>query len=45
MVIITHKGYYVPYGYMGHIGDNKYRLFVSDTEYDEWYNEIVNGNE
>lgn len=30
------KGYWVPSGYMGYIGNGKYMLFASDTEYIEW---------
>lgn len=31
-------GYYVGYGYMGYVG-NGYRLFATESEYDEWFNE------
>lgn len=30
------KGYIVPSGYMGHIGNNKYMLFATESEYIEY---------
>lgn len=30
------KGYIVPYGYMGHIGNNKYMLFATENDYLEY---------
>ena len=34
------KGFWVDYGYMGWIPtQNKYKLFVSDNEYAEYYRE------
>lgn len=32
------KGYNTYYGYMGWTG-NSYRLFATETEYKEWYEE------
>lgn len=32
------KGYYVPYGYYGYVGDGKYMLFATEEEYNEYIN-------
>ena len=36
------KGYVVPNGYMGYIGNGTYRLFSNEGDYIEYYNENKN---
>lgn len=39
------KGYYVPYGYMGHIGNNQYMLFSTIEEYREYIKTLEKGED
>lgn len=32
-----HKGYIVPYGYMGYV-DGQYMLFANESEYEDYIN-------
>ena len=36
------KGYVIPDGYMGYIGNGTYRLFSLESEYIEYYTENKN---
>lgn len=38
-------GYYVSYGYMGYIGDGKFILFATISEYEEYIIERIIDNE
>lgn len=38
---IAYKFYLVADGCMGHIGNNYYRLFCTEDEYREWYNNSI----
>ena len=33
---VEKKGYVVPNGYMGYIGNGEYMLFASESDYEEW---------
>lgn len=33
------KGYPVPGGYIGYIGNGEYMLFATETDYEEWLEE------
>ncbi len=34
---MEYKGYFTSIGFMGYVGDGKYQLFASESDYIDWY--------